>query len=259
MGANTIITDRQDIKEANPEEQAMENSNISLSYSIPVDEDLTANVGEVEEAFNKALDEARTYVETKIKGEAGIGKNLNINIDISYSGALGLDGEAIDTSIKNPSGVFAFNASQKTRKGLKTITIPVVLSNNRMDAPAFYTENGSIPLTSTTVSEYFSSNNVEEKLETSSTPTDAFTEAFTAYFKNDATYGEIVNEIRACVRDGEFVKAASYLSIINDRFGENALKKASDDYISFVRISADERRSEQADSFFINSNISFQG
>jgi len=259
LGANTIITDRQDIKEANPEEQAMENSNISLSYSIPVDEDLTANVGEVEEAFNKALDEARTYVETKIKGEAGIGKNLNINIDISYSGALGLDGEAIDTSIKNPSGVFAFNASQKTRKGLKTITIPVVLSNNRMDAPAFYTENGSIPLTSTTVSEYFSSNNVEEKLETSSTPTDAFTEAFTAYFKNDATYGEIVNEIRACVRDGEFVKAASYLSIINDRFGENALKKASDDYISFVRISADERRSEQADSFFINSNISFQG
>jgi len=256
IGQSSIITDRQDIKEASVDSVVQQVNNISLSYSVPVDESLTANVGAVEASFNKAINDARTYVESRVKHNGK--QNMNVNITISYSGALGLNGEEIDQSADKVKGVFAFNASQNTRNGLKTITIPVVLADSQMEAPSFYTENGVLPLTATTVSEYFASNNVESKPETSSTPTEAFTEAFTAFFRSDATYGDITNEIKACIRDGEYVKAASYLSIINDRFGENALKKASDGYISFVRIASDERRTEQSDSFFTGSNIGFR-
>lgn len=256
IGQSTIISERQDIKEASLED-AQENNNISLSYSVPVDESLTSNIGAVEAAFNKALDEARAYVEQRVK--SGDKQNLNVNIDISYSGALGLDGGEIDQSDQNVEGVFAFNASQKTRNGLKTITIPVVLANSQMQAPAFYTENGPQPLNAGAIANYFASENIESRPQTSSEPTEAFTEAFTAYFKNHATYGEIVNEIKGCIRDGNFVKAASYLTIINDRFGTNALKKASDEYITFVKLASDERRQEQVDSFFTSSNIGFKG
>lgn len=260
LGANTIITERQDIKEASLEEarEVQEVNNIQLSYTVPIDDALTSNVGAVEASFNRAINEARAYVERKVR--TGDGKqNMNVNIQISYSGALGLDGQEIDQSSKDVSGVFAFNASQKTRNGLKTITIPVILANNQMQASEFYTENGAQPLSTANVAGYFASENVESRPQTSSEPTEAFTEAFTAYLKNDATYSQIMEEVKGSIRDGEFVKAASYLEIISARFGEKALKQASDDYINFVKQASSERMSEQHDTFFISSNIGFQG
>ena len=67
---------------------------------------------------------------------------MNVNLQITYSGALGLDGSNIDPSEEKVEGVFAFNASQNTRNGLKTITIPVVFANNTLSAPTFYTDKG---------------------------------------------------------------------------------------------------------------------
>ncbi len=258
IGQSTIINEHQDIKEASLEEQETikENNNIQLSYTVPIDESLTSNIGHVEAAFNKAINTARSYVEQKVRTSGK--QSMNINMQISYSGALGLDGQEIDQSSKNPTGVFAFNASQKTRNGLKTITIPVVLANDQMEAPTFYTENGSQPLNASNVMNYFSNENIEVNPQTSSEPTEAFTEAFTAFLKYHATYGQIMEEIKGSIKDGEFVKAASYLEIINNRFGGEALKKASEDYISFVKQASNERRTEQTDSFFINSNLGFR-
>lgn len=258
FGANTIITERQDIKEASFEEQEqIQENNISLSYSVPIDESLTANVGAVEASFNKAINQARAYVESRVKSGSNK-QNMNINIQIAYSGALGLDGEEIDQSAKDMSGIFAFNASQNTRNGLKTITIPVVLANNLMEAPTFYTEKGAQPLNTANIVEYFANENIESRPQSSSEPTEAFTEAFTAYLKTDATYGEIMEEVKGSISEGEFIKAASYMEIISARFGPQALKQASDDYISFVKQASAERMSEQNDTFFGNSHISFQ-
>ncbi len=259
IGTNTIITEKQNIKEAQiTDEQAAENNNIELSYSVPVDESLTANVGKIEEAFSEAIEEARAYVENKVKRNETDKSKINVNIQINYSGALGLDGKDIDSSSENVEGIFAFNASQKTRNGLKTITIPVIVANNQMDAPSFYTENSQIPLNSLNVMNYFTNESVQHERESSSEPTEAFSEAFTAFLNHDATYGQILEEIKASIKDSEYVKAASYLEIIGKRFGTDAVKQASDSYLKFVKEASVERFNDSNLSLFVNSNIGFK-
>jgi len=256
LGESTIISERQDIKEGSSD--VTENSNISLAYSVPLDDSLTSNVGHVETAINNAIVQARNLIEKKVKHANGQG-SMNVNLQISYSGALGLDGNEIEPSDEKVEGVFAFNASQNTRNGLKTITIPVVIANNSLEAPAFFTsDNTKQDLTPTNVSSYFASQNVETRPETSSDPTQAFSDAFLAYLKHDATYGEIVDEIRASINEEKFTKAASYLDIISERFGDRALKAASDNYIQFVREASIEKKKESVYGFFTNANVGFQ-
>ena len=76
--------------------------------------------------------------------------------------------------------------------------------------------------------------------------------------KHDATYGEIVDEIRASINEEKFTKAASYLDIISERFGDRALKAASDNYIQFVREASIEKKKESVYGFFTNANVGFQ-
>lgn len=254
LGESTIITENQDIKEGSK----ITENNISLAYSVPLDDSLTSNVGHVEDAINSAIVNARNLIEKKVKYANGQG-SMNVNIQISYSGALGLDGNEIDPSNEKVEGVFAFNASQNTRNGLKTITIPVVIANNSLEAPEFFTsENTKQELTPSNVSNYFASQNVELRPETSSEPTQAFSDAFLAYLKHDAAYGEIVEEIRANINDNKFTKAASYLDIISERFGEKALKSASDNYIDFVKEASIEKKKESVYGFFTNANVGFK-
>ena len=64
LGTSTVITDRQDIKEAST---VVENNEISLAYSVPLDDSLTSNVGQVETAISNAIIQARNLVEKKSK------------------------------------------------------------------------------------------------------------------------------------------------------------------------------------------------
>lgn len=253
IGTSTVITDRQDIKEAS---EVIENNNISLAYSVPIDESLTSNVGHVETAIATAIANARTLVEGKVKNSNK--GSMNVNLQISYSGALGLDGKDIDPSQEKVEGVFAFNASQNTRNGLKTITIPVVLAGNKYEANSFYSEKGQQELNASNVLDYFANENTEVRPETSSDPTQAFSDAFLAYLKHDATYGEIIEEIKANIYNNQFTKAATYLDIISSRFGDKALKAASENYIQFVREASAERKKESVYGFFTNANVGFR-
>ncbi len=248
LGTNSYISERQDIKEAQVNNEGSQAHTISVSYSVPLDESLVANVDKAEAGVQRAISEARSFVEQKIRTANPKG-SMNINLQINYSGALGLDGEQLQPSVEQPvEGVFAFNASQKTRNGLKTITIPVVLANNKYAADVFHTESGPQELNASNVMNYFSAENQEPKSEDA--PSDAFSEAFMAFLKSDATYGQILDEIKATIKSNEYKKAASYLMIINERFGDNAFKHASENYVEFVKQAAEENRQLSTSSFF---------
>ena len=72
------------------------------------------------------------------------------------------------------------------------------------------------------------------------------------------TESEIVEEIKANIHNDKFTKAASYLDIISERFGDKALKAASDNYIQFVREAAIEKKKESVYGFFTNANVGFR-
>ncbi len=245
----TLLTDKQDIQEGSGSKAE---TSISIGYSIPVDESLTSNVGDVEKEISEAIEQARKMVEKKIKN--GEDDELNIHLQITYTGGLGIDGEEL-VAVKNQpvEGVFAFNASQNTRNGLKTITVPVMITNNKCIANSFYTEAGVKDLSAENVSDYFNSQN-EEKPET-----DSFSGAFLAYLKKDATYSEIVGEIKEMIKRDDIKTAASYLQIISDRFGDKAFNTASNNFVDFVKEASDKKDEESNLSYFGSTEVNFRG
>jgi hypothetical protein len=247
IGQMSVITDRQDIKEANVSD---EDQSVSVGYTTSIEDSLISDVGSTGEAFMKALEATRNYVEKKVK-QGSNNKNMNMNIQVKYSGAMDMAGEKMDPSVENVKGVFAFNATQNTRNGLKTITIPVVFADNQMEAPSFHTEKGEAPLSADNVNDYFTSESAEAPLAAStSDPTDAFSEAFTAFLKSEATYGQILAEVEAAVKGNNLLKAASFLEIINNRFGADALTQASTEFYSFVKSARDSNKKELTSSYF---------
>ncbi len=248
IGTSTLLTDNQDIKEG---EGLTEDNSISVSYSIPVDESLTANVSEAEESIRKAIEQARDYVEKRIKKTNEGARDMNINLQINYSGGLGMDGEEIIPEKDKPvEGIFAFNATESTKKGLKTITVPVMITSNKCIANAFYSDSGAIELSPENVREYFNSQNNEPEV-------DSFSNAFLAYLKTDATYSELLKGIKETTENNDFKTAASYLQIISERFGENAFKTASQQYIDFVKEASDKRTEESSMSYLTSAPITF--
>jgi len=251
IGVTSVITDRQDIKEATAND---EDQSISLGYTTEVDEALTSDVGDTGKAFSEALEASRNYVEKKVKTASG--KKMNVDLHVKYSGAFELDGTPMDPSTENVKGVFAFNASKNTRNGLKTITIPVVFAESQMEAPSFHTENGEAPLNPDNVNDYFISESAETPRNTSTAePTDAFAEAFTAFLKSDATYAQILAEVEGAVKNNNLMKAASYLEIIGNRFGSEKLTEASNDFYSFVKSARASNQEEMTANLFQQGQI----
>jgi len=251
IGQMSVITDRQDIKEGSASD---EDQSISLGYTTSIDDSLTSDVGDTGEAFSKALEASRNYVEKKVKLGSG-NKKMNLDLHVKYSGAFELNGNPMDPATEDVKGVFAFNATKNTRNGLKTITIPVVFAENQMQAPSFHTERGENALNADNINNYFVSESAESpKNVSTSEPTDAFSEAFTAFLKSDATYAQILAEVEGAVNSNNLMKAASYLEIIGNRFGAEALKEASTNFYSFVK-SARATHTEESTSSYFQNNI----
>jgi len=235
IGIYSVMSDRQDIKEA--ELETMENNNLSVGYSIPVDESLTAKLDEAQKGVMEVIDKARNFAESKInRGQDG--NIMNINLQISYSGYMNEINEPVEMPEEKPlGGIIAFNASQKTKSGLKTITIPVFVNGNQFSANKFHTKNGSYDLNANSVLKYFAEEEkVEDKEET--IDSDSFSDAFLI---SSASLNEIRREMKNSVDSDNLKRAATCLKVISNRFGNDAFKSASYEFIQFVQENIDSK------------------
>ena len=239
IGTYSMITDHQDIKEASVMEgDAIENSNISVGYSIPIDECLTAQMGEAQQGIMEAIDKARKTAENKMNRGMN-GEIMNLDLQISYSGYMNSEGE---TTTEIPEerpvdGIIAFNASQKTKNGLKTITIPVDVNGNIFAASTFHTRTGGRhELNANAIVEYFAD---EKEPANEDTPeSDTFSEAFLV---SGSTLNEIRREMKASIDSDNLGRAAVCLKVIAKKFGNEAFKTASYEFIQFVQEATDSK------------------
>lgn len=223
IGNQVLLNERYDIKE----NLNQEGIDINIAYTVPIDESLTSTVGQVQEELNKAIDQARTYLENKIKN-GNDGRELNINMQICYGGELTIGKNNDSNNGYAQDSILAFTASQNTPRGLKTIAIPVVIKNNQCFASDFFSGTKAYELNAEEVNNFFS--NTEGTTEQISS--DAFSDAFLA---TDATLNQLRKELKASVDSNNISRATGCLQIIGEKFGQDAFKKASNDFVSFVK------------------------
>lgn len=202
LGGTSIITDRQNLKESAPEKLE-----ISFGFGASIGED-TGAVNAT--AYDKkkmvvAIEIARKFIESKV------GKNISLK----YTAG-------VETEDKKH--IIAFNVSRNTTDGLKTATIPVEVDGMTCVAEAFYgSDQSAHSLDSQSLAAHFSTSAAE--LDKPSL--EAFTDPF---LTTDASYTQLNQELKHAAFSGKNDTAKSILYAIGNRFGEETLGNAMNDF-----------------------------
>jgi hypothetical protein len=238
--------------------EGSENSNVSLSYSVPMNAEFEARIDSVQKNLVDAIDIARQEAISKIRSsDNSANKNLSVNMQISYSGALdfnetdsipegGLgDGGACEIPgeievevpgaemVKETSapedfdGVIAFNAVGKSLSGIRVATIPVRVRGKVASAEAFYGDGEVHNLDAKTLSEFLTKEVVEvEKAEEATDDVHAYADAFLT----SASYNELRKEMKDSIDKNRTKRANACLYAIANKFGADAAANAMSDY-----------------------------
>jgi len=97
MGSRTLIPTAQ----IQTQEEATENSSISMNFSIPVDEDSDNNMSNIQNKIQFAIDSAKQALESAISSGAE-NPSANVSLTINYSGAMAVSDD--ETSGEDPEG-----------------------------------------------------------------------------------------------------------------------------------------------------------
>jgi len=83
MGQQAVLTESQ----IDYQNDVVENNSININYSIPISEEFTAKMDVAEQSLMNVINRARQEVEMKLS-QGDKGTNLNLSVNLSYSGAL---------------------------------------------------------------------------------------------------------------------------------------------------------------------------
>jgi len=199
---------------------------IALGEATPIDERMTANIDESENAIAASVLSARNAAMKKIaKDEEG--NDVATGIQIEYVGSI--QDEDLPNDKDNFNGTIAFNASRNNRFGSRTITIPVKVNGKVNIAETFIdNKNNEYQLNATSVESFFTAGGDEEIEDYEEK---AFTDAF---LSTDASYKELLDEMKENIAVGNMNRANASIKAIANRFNEDSLKSAMAHYLHFV-------------------------
>jgi hypothetical protein len=204
LGGTSIITDRQNLSEGS--QMAIDVAN-AFGGGVMVSEDSGAVISS---AFDKkkmvtAIEIARKFVESKI----GSG------IELEYTAGMETD---------DKKHIIAFNVSRNTAEGLKIATIPVEVDGVRCAAETFYDSSQEAhSLEPQRLNSYLSA----PVAEMSAPEVDSFTDAF---LTTNSTFQQLQKELKYAAYENKSDRAKSVLHAIANRFGEESLTSAMDDF-----------------------------
>ena len=206
LGGTSIITDRQNLGEA-----PQQHMDISFGFGAEVSPDLGAVSAT---AYDKkkmiaAIETARKFVESKV------GKN----VALQYSAS-------VETEDKKH--IVAFNISKNTTSGTKIATIPVEVDGLKCSAEAFYgSDQQAHALDRQTLATHFS----VSAAELDKPSLEAFTDPF---LTTDASFVQLKEELKHAAYASRTDTAKSILFAIGNRFGDESLANAMDDFKSWT-------------------------
>lgn len=196
----------------------------SLGGAMPMDESTTASIDGIEQSSVNAIITARQAALEKLSLDAS-GKSAPTNIQLTYAGSVRF--EDMPNDEKNFNGVVAFNASKKTRLGTRSITIPVEIKGTVHIAESFIDQTQTAhPLNATTVSDFFVAAGEQSDAELAEEK--AFGDAFLA---SRASYADLRTEIKNAIDSKDLPRANAAITAVANRFDEQALRTAMDDYL----------------------------
>jgi hypothetical protein len=205
---------------------AIEDGTISLSYSIPMDENLDKKIEGVQTNLYDAIEKAREMVKQKLSIDQNgneVAKNFYVTLNVSYSGAVEFD----NTSPQEFKGVVAFNVQNNIKKG-SFVTVPVEVNGRIIKAESFYDSNSNIrPLNFTEVQTFLNKENVS--------PQDEEVDAFSNAFLAEASFSELTKEMKISAESGNIKRATACLKHISSKFGEDAFNEALGHYYTFIK------------------------
>lgn len=239
--------------------EGSENSNVSLSYSVPMNAEFEAKIDGIQQNLVAAIDVARQEALSKIRSsDNSPNKNLSVNMQISYSGALDFnetdgttDSEVAEGVSEVPGeievevpgaemvketstpedfdGVIAFNAVGKTLGGIRVATIPVRVRGGVATAEAFYGDGDVHPLSAKNLSDFLTQEIPVTEVEESTDEVSAYADAFLA----SASYNELRKEMKESIDKSRTKRANACLYAIANKFGADAAANAMNDYSSW--------------------------
>lgn len=235
-----------------------ETNHISLSYSIPLDENTENGLNAVESNIQESIEKARSVVKEKIsRNSDGQPGSVNINVNIDYSGHLDLTEpkdyptdeepaeEVISTrEIEGPAtasevvvqpfaGVIAFSIKQKTVNGIRTATVPVLVSPQQTTAEFFYGDGKPMPLNANSLNNFLSKDMTPATDdEYQSALSDAFSDSF---LTTNATLNELRKIIKESIYGKKLAVANACMEAISSKFGSSASTRATADYINWMK------------------------
>jgi hypothetical protein len=234
------------------ETEGSENSNVSLSYSVPMNAEFEAKIDGIQQNLVAAIDVARQEALSKIRSsDNSPNKSLSVNMQISYSGALDfneVDGATASEASEVPGeievevpgaemiketavpedfdGVIAFNAVGKTLGGIRVATIPVRVRGGVATAEAFYGDGDVHPLSAQNLSSFLLKEVATTEAEESTDEVSAYADAFLA----SASYNELRKEMKDSIDKSRTKRANACLYAIANKFGADAAANAMNDY-----------------------------
>ena len=221
----------------------------SLGGAMPLDESTTASIDGMEQSTVNAVVTARKAALEKLSLAAN-GKSVNNNVQLTYAGAVRFEDQPNDENTF--SGVIAFNASKNTRLGTRVITIPVEVRGKVHVAETFVDQaKGEHALNATSVNDYF--NAAGETTDGDSSEASAFNDAFLASM---ASFADLRNEIRVAIASCNMPRANAAIKAVSNRFDDQALRSAMDDYLEAINKKASNKTLEdEFNSSLLNSGV----
>lgn len=196
----------------------------SLGGAMPMDESTTASIDGMEQSSINAVVAARKAALEKLSVDSR-GKAVANNIQLVYAGSVRF--EDLPNDEKNFNGVVAFNASKKTRFGIRSITIPVEVKGSVHVADSFIDQTQTAhPLNATSVTDFFVA--AGEQTEGDVAEETAFNDAFLA---SRASYADLRTEIKNAIESKNMARANAAVTAVANRFDDQALRVAMDDYL----------------------------
>jgi hypothetical protein len=204
LGGTSIITDRQNVSESTQIAVDVANA-FGGGTMVSEDSGVVATSAYDKKKMIAAIETARKFVESKI------GKNISLK----YTAGMETD---------DKKHVIAFNVSKNTPDGIKTATIPVEVDGVKCAADVFYgADQQAQSLDQRSLAAHLSTSVAE--LDRPSL--EAFTDPF---LTTDASFAQLKQELKYSAFAGKTDTAKSILYAIGNRFGEESLTNAMDDF-----------------------------
>lgn len=242
-------------------DEARESSNISINYTIPVDEDSDKAIEAVNTKVQEAINKAHQEIKNKVC--EGQNNNLSVSVNINYVGAIDFEegeengpatasgvqadiipegdsmdsvGDAISGFLMAPvakskfKGIIAFNVSN----GNKTATIPVEVDGSKMTIASFTGGGKNYVFSQAAVVDFLNDKTAEQTVDLDDQ--DALTDAFTdSFLGSNATLNELRKMIKSSIYAKNMSVANACMNVVASKFDEAATRKATSDYMAWMK------------------------